>query len=575
MRKSLSTTAVLLLALLGAPLLAAPAPLWGPNLMPNPTWEPDAQGRPPGWTLSRYTAQAGTMSLAGEGCAGPRCLTLEYHHEEGKPVEGINDQAYGPLVPTEPGWYVVVFWVRADFPAGAQPAGDSMVYVRHRGGPDNGQDAGPAVYFYYANGLGEIAGRWRYAFLLVHQRLGQTALQVQVPLGGEYRLRVDAIQIRRLLEPPTPAAGGVDEIRDSYYGGELTPDPAASSGLAWQVTEGLFPAGAKIMGGGRSSELPGLYAATYRFKQDAPGKQTLLLSLTGGGGETLEDIQPADFTAPGKYQDFPVYFYYPFGSGSFYTWYWRGEGTYSFDTLKLQRLCPLTYRDAWDLLYAGVDPDKVLPPPPAPPAAPAPSQPRAWLAYGLYTDTARVPQALAAAGLATDTSFLTPQRQLAPPFPDLTGYRLAVLSDIPARLVDPAGQFLLMRWVNQGGGLVVLGGPLGYGLGGTPGSFLGDLLPVENDQTFDLYRLDQPAPVRRPHGETLGQALWLHRATPRPSAKVLLTAGGRPFAVGWQYGEGKVVALLGPPLGEPPQPYWENPAWTGQLANLMKWAAGL
>ena len=306
-----------------------------------------------------------------------------------------------------------------------------------------------------------------------------------------------------------------------------------------------------------------------------PGKQSLLLTLSGGGGQTIEDILPGDFAESGKYQDFPTYFLYPFGNGSFYTWGWRGEGSYSFDTLKLERVRGLTYREAWDLLYEGVDPDKVLPKPAVAAAPPATDKPRAWLAYGLYTDVARLPEALAATGLETTTSFLDRDKRLAPPFPDLNGYRVAVLSDVPARVVDPTGQFLLMRWVNHGGGLVVTGGIMGYGYGGTPGSFIGDLLPVDNELSFDLFRLDAPAPVLRPNGDKLGNALWLHRATVRPSAKVLLTAGGKPFAVGWSYGQGRVVALLGPPLGEPAQPYWENPAWVGQLANLVKWAGGV
>jgi hypothetical protein len=513
--------------------------------------------------------------VSDEPGAGQRSLVLDYHHEAGKAVEALNDQACGPLVPTDEGWYIVAFWARADFPAGVKPSGEAMVYVRHRGGPNNGQDAGPPAYFYYGGSLSEIAGRWRYAFLLVHQRKEETALELQVPLSGEYRLRVGAMQVRRLLVPEVKQPLDVDEIRDSDYGGQLVRDPEASTGLAWQVTAGLFPPGSKIMGPVRTSELPGLYRATFRFKQENPGKQSLLLTLSGGGGQTIEDIEPADFTENGKYQDFTVYFLYPFGNGSFYTWGWRGEGTYSYDYLKLERLRTFTYREAWDLLYAGVDPDKVLPGPAVAAEPPASGQPRAWLAYGLYTDTAQVQPALAAAGLETSVSYLSPTHELTPPFPDLTGYRLAVLADVPARAVDPTGQYLLMRWVNNGGGLVVLGGPFGYGYGGTPGSFIGDLLPVENEQTFDLYRLDQPAPVLRPNGQKLGQALWLHRATPRSGAKVLLTAGGKPFAVEWPYGEGRVLALLGPPLGEPAQPYWENPAWVAELAQLMKVAAGL
>ncbi len=551
------------------------SPLWGPNLMPNPSLEEvDDQGRPTGWVLAQHGAKVGTLGVSEEGCAGERCLLLDYRPEEGKPAETLNNHAFGPLVPAEEGWYLVAFWIRADYPAEFKPEGSALVYIRHRGGTNYQQDVGPAVYFYYGS-MAELGGRWRYAFALVHQGKEQTALQLQVPHSGPYRLRLDAVQIRRLLLPQVKQPLDVNEIRDSYYGGEQVRDPAASTGLAWRVTEGLFPAGSKIMGGTRYSELPGLYRAIWRFKQDAPGKQSLLVTLSGGGGQTLEDLLPGDFIENGKYQDFPVYFLYPFGNGSFYTWGWRGEGSYCFDYLRLERLRGLTYREAWDLLYEGVDPDKVLPRPAETAEPAAGGKPRAWLAYGLYTDTVRVERALQAAGLDTTVSYLTPKRELAPPVPDLAGYRLAVLSDIPARAVSPTEQYLLMRWVNNGGGLVVLGGLLGYGYGGTPGSFIGDLLPVENDQTFDLYRLDKPAPVLRPNGDKLGNALWLHRATPRNQVKILLTVSGKPFAVGWEYGAGKVLALLGPPLGEPERPYWEDPAWVSQLTNLIKWTGSL
>ena len=97
------------------------------------------------------------------------------------------------------------------------------------------------------------------------------------------------------------------------------------------------------------------------MKQESPGKQGIYPFVSGDGGWTWYRIDPSDFKENGKYQDFKILFFYPFGQqGSFYSWSWQGEGVYYFDNLTLKLLRPISNRDAWDLLYDGVDPDKVM-----------------------------------------------------------------------------------------------------------------------------------------------------------------------------------------------------------------------
>ncbi|HEY3397931.1 MAG TPA: hypothetical protein VGM19_09775 [Armatimonadota bacterium] len=568
-----AVTLLLTLAALGGPVSAAPvpapapAPLAGENLMPNGSAEEvNAQGQPTGWELANPAAATLTTALG--GCAGERCLQVE--RKADAPADA-NASLTSPVAPTEAGWYLLSFWFKYDFPPESKPL--PLVYVQRRAGADRTGWSGSPMYFYFANN--PPSGEWHYAFLVLRQRADQTGLQMRMDSQHMGRqLSLDSVQVRRLNLPATFTLLSTNVIRTSYWGGEWVPDSDAMGGIAWRVTEGLFPPGSKMSGPVRTSELPGLYRATYRLKRQVPGGQPVGLNLSGGGGQTMETILPEDFAENGKYQEFTAYFLYPFGGGTGCNWDWGGKGTYDFDMLKLELIRRVSDHEAWNLLYQGVDADRVLPAPPAAPVV-AGAPPRAWLGFGLYTEESGLPKALTAAGFQTNTSAISGDGKLVPTFPGTVGLRLMVLADVPARMLSPVEKFQIMRWVSNGGGLVVSGGPYGFGYGGTPGSFVGDLLPVTEDWAFDLYRLPQPAPVLRPNGEKLGMALWLHRAKPRDKAKVLLTAGGQPFAVGWQYGQGKVLALLGPPLGEPPSPYWENPAWTNQLANLLKWTAGL
>ena len=278
-------SSMLLLSLGRAGLAAPAAPLWGLNLMPNPSLEEvDDQGRPQGWTLAHHGAnKGGTLGVSPEACAGQRCLMMDFPAEAGKTAEGLSNQAFGPLVPTEEGWYLVSCWVRADYPADVKPDGPAMFYLLHRGGPDNQQNVGPAAYCYYGS-MADLAGQWRYAFVVVHQGPGQTAMQLQIPHQAAYRMLVDAIRVRRLLPPEVKQPLSVNEIRDSYYGGELVKDPDTSTGLAWKVTEGLFPSGSKIMGGGSLQRTAGPVPRHLPLQAERAGQAELAADAVGRGG---------------------------------------------------------------------------------------------------------------------------------------------------------------------------------------------------------------------------------------------------------------------------------------------------
>jgi hypothetical protein len=574
MRRFLSTTLLYwTLGCLGAQLVAA-EPLFGPNLLPNAGFEEaDAAGVPSGWKMGGNANKKFTLSTSPEACAGAKSLAITRVKTEEAPPASITS----PLVMAEPGWYLVAFWYRYDSPQGTNPS--KLLFIERKAGLKGELSPTPPLYFYFNDGP-NINGQWKYTFAVIRLREGESALQLRLDANSvPDRLLLDAMQIRK-LQPPSPFAGAPRPNRISDgFGLDRVKDADTATGLAWKVSEGTNVRGTKIMGQGRNSESPGLYVVNYRFKQHAPGTNAALgISLNGGGGKTLETLSASDFTTPDTYQDFPVYYYYPFGGGSFYTWDWRGKGSYSFDYLELKRLCPVSDQEAWDLLYAGVDLDKVLPPP-APGSTDQATAP-VWIGRGLFTELTGIDVALREAGLSSSESFQI-ERNLQPEAAFPPGLKLVVLSDIPATALKPAQQYALKRFVEQGGGLIVFGGFYGYGHGGMAGSLLESILPVKVESVFDRKRISEVGePVKRvwfgrfTGFNSLGDCSWLHEVSLKSGATVEMNAGGKPMVVTGSYGKGRVVAVLGTVLGTPKTPFWKSSAWQQELNRLTRWAAG-
>jgi len=556
----------------GSLLMATTPPLFGPNLLPNAGFEEaDAEGIPAGWKISGNTDKKVALGIALESCAGTKALVFEIGNAEGGATAA---QMTSPIVMVEPGWYLIAFWYRYDFLQGATPG--KLFYLDRRAGAKGELSTpGPPLYCYFDQGP-TANGQWKSTFVIIRVREGETAFQLrfaasQVP----GRLLLDAMQVRR-LQPPSPAANAPmpNRISDGY-GLDRGKDLETETGLAWKVSEGAEVAGTKIMGGTRRSETPGLYMVNYRFKQQAPGANPALgIALNGGGGVTLDQIDASDFTSPNTYQDFPVYFYYPFGGGSFYTWDWRGKGSYSFDYLELKRLCPVSDQEAMDLLYAGIDLDKAFPAPTG--QAPAP----VWIGRGLFTELTGIDTALRETGLACTESFQD-ERNLKPELVVAPGLKLVVLSDIPATALKPAQQYALKRFVEEGGGLIVFGGFYGFGHGGMAGSLLESILPVKVDNVFDRKWISaEGEPVKDvwfgmiPGFRSLGNCAWIHEVSLKDGAKVEMKAGDRPMVVTGSHGKGRVVVVLGTVMGTPKTPFWQSPAWQQELNRLTRWAAG-
>ncbi|MFN8589958.1 MAG: glutamine amidotransferase [Thermomicrobiales bacterium] len=183
---------------------------------------------------------------------------------------------------------------------------------------------------------------------------------------------------------------------------------------------------------------------------------------------------------------------------------------------------------------------------------------------------------------------------------ELVGYDVVILSDIgsnslllsPATFVRslsaPNRLTLLRDWVADGGGLVMVGGYLTFqgieGKGRYAGSAVEEALPVTLQTGDDRVEAPQGVvptvtapdhPLVRGLDATWPAILGYNRLIPRPEASVVAMADADPLLAGWDFGQGRAVAIA-TDCG----PHWAPPAfveWPGYQPlwqNIVTWAAG-
>ena len=155
-----------------------------------------------------------------------------------------------------------------------------------------------------------------------------------------------------------------------------------------------------------------------------------------------------------------------------------------------------------------------------------------------------------------------------PPASTIGEYRYIFLGDVNEESVRPM-LARLASYVENGGTLVVGGGPFAYGCGGYAGTFLESMLPVRT-HAFDCL----PASADDADGRTAvafdgcdATLFWIQRDEPKEGADVLLrTVAGDPLLVKGIYGDGTVYAFLGTPLGDEGRD--EKAFWNGNRNYL-------
>jgi len=202
-------------------------------------------------------------------------------------------------------------------------------------------------------------------------------------------------------------------------------------------------------------------------------------------------------------------------------------------------------------------------------------QDKALLLFGFYANFFRFREMFPELEF---TSVPVPPQGLAdvPSAVTIGNYRYVFMGDVNEEGVRPMIA-RLVSYVQNGGTLVVGGGPFAYGCGGYTGTFLETILPVKT-MPFDFL----PACSSDEDGRTAvafegcaAKLFWIQRDQVKPGATVLLrTEAGDPLLVSWKYGRGRVFAFLGAPLGDEAldgKAFWnDNADYLNTMKGLLK-----
>ena len=185
-----------------------------------------------------------------------------------------------------------------------------------------------------------------------------------------------------------------------------------------------------------------------------------------------------------------------------------------------------------------------------------------------------------------------------PALPDsavgLSKYDVVVMSEVALGSYSPKQRLMLSEFVKSGGGMVTLGGMLGYGKSQVHVSpLLMEMLPVTTKGRWDLRKAPAGGLVVQPATPRLAKLQWTamprvyyyHDVDLKAGAQVWVKGTTRvegkatevPLVVAWPYGKGWVIACLGTELGGQPGQVglWEWEDWGRLLTILVNASRGL
>ncbi len=172
------------------------------------------------------------------------------------------------------------------------------------------------------------------------------------------------------------------------------------------------------------------------------------------------------------------------------------------------------------------------------------------------------------------------------PFPktpeELVGYDIVALANVDLKSLTLLQRDWLRGYVRDGGKLLLLGGPYGFGRGYWQDSdILAEVIPATMEP-YDLRPVGEkiPAPLAPvsawakaavPWKAVKPVTVWMHAVKSKPGATVHLTAAGLPALITAPYGQGTVALITLAPLGDAPRgsvPFWESKEWLSLMAAL-------
>jgi len=217
---------------------------------------------------------------------------------------------------------------------------------------------------------------------------------------------------------------------------------------------------------------------------------------------------------------------------------------------------------------------------------------RVWTVRGLWYEQYGLDRALARVGGAQETSSWVggdrPRWYAPDSYDELMRYQLVIIANTNGDAFKGGNGGVLRKrlkdYVEHGGSVLFLGGLFAFG-GEYHGTALEDLSPVSYADARDLVAAPEGLSLA-PGADTLGKGwaslhwnagprvYWYHAVTPKPGAKVLLTAGGKPLLIAGSYGKGHVAVFAGSVMGDPKDgqvPFWAWDGWPAVMAETLTW----
>ncbi len=165
----------------------------------------------------------------------------------------------------------------------------------------------------------------------------------------------------------------------------------------------------------------------------------------------------------------------------------------------------------------------------------------------------------------------------------LLSYDLIILGGAKREALGDTAMEMLQDYLQAGGSMLVLGGPMAYGNSRLDGTALADCLPVTfGNQPFGLECLNNPeikVAAQAPFLENLDwkaapRVKYLHKVEVKPWGRVILQVDGKPFLVVGEKGKQRIACILGAPMGSMEQgqlPFWQWNDWNYLMQQLCWW----
>ncbi|MDD5705685.1 MAG: glutamine amidotransferase [Kiritimatiellae bacterium] len=558
------------------------------NLLRNGDFE-EAGTPPPGWQIE--ASQGESYALSSNALTGKNALKMSLPMAGGTVTASSEPCA---VIPGEE--YLFTCWCRGD---GAKEGGTLCSYIEWQDA--TGRTLASVMTSAYNPPVPDYRAITRVltapadaAKALVRYRcnVGQAR---KAPTAAFF---IDQVRLMKVSAISIPAHPQKWEYvnRTPSSGLRVVADKDAAQGQSLVAESGTTAKNTVLGFGPYTQDQPvGEYLAVFRIRVKDNTKKEPVASLDVCGYGSFNAVTAtrtlcaADFKQPGVYQDMAVRFVRPEEGAMEFRIFYQGATDLTYDKVTIVRLADLSTDQAQAAIWLGDKSAAVAPPAVALSGPAAVKRDTALVLAGLGHPTCFPTNALPHA-LKLKYSYLARIQTgavLDIPFPkkldELKGVGLIVLADVPASALNGLmGRTTLRQFVEQGGGLLVFGGPLSLGKGEYGESVLAPVLPVALTGPWDLVKVKAPRiKVATTSLITDGLRwnekpvlLYCQKTTAKPDAETLLECSGLPVLVTGRYGRGRVAVLAGTYLGEPAGNsvlFYQWSDYPELLARVVQW----